>query len=84
MTLMFSQIPKFKKEIKMFEEKILYLKNNKIKNQARILLDELYNEARILDDAYSTSNNIKITPNDFKENIENTLEIRRKLYKILQ
>ena len=81
MTLAFSQIPKFKKEVKMFEQKILALKNPKIKSDARKLLDDLYNEALILDYAYSTHKNNKITPKDFTEN---TLAIRRKLYKILE
>jgi len=83
MTLQYSKIDKFKKEVRYFEKEIQNIKNLKVKEQARNLLDELYHQARLLDEGFQLENNPEIKPYQLVENRDTTIELRRKLHKLI-
>jgi hypothetical protein len=83
MTLKFSNITKFKKEISYFENEISKIKNAKVKQQARSILDEIYQQARLLDEGYQVENNPQIKPDQLISNRDIILDLRRKLYSLI-
>lgn len=84
MTLKFSNIPKFKKEVLFFESEIQKIKNVKLKEKARALLDEIYKETNLIDESYQVELNPDLNPRSIMEHRDNILDLRRQLHSLFK
>ena len=83
MSLTFTSIPKFKKEMKLFESEIRKIKNTTLKEKARKLLDEIYKESNLINESYQVELNPDLNPRAIMERRDNVLELRRRLYSLI-
>lgn len=71
-------------EIKLYRLQINNLTNDKVKQQANLLLQELQTQINLIDNAHSTKgNNLRIDPLLARSNVPKIIEIRKQLQKLL-
>jgi hypothetical protein len=79
-----SESEKFKKEIDFFRSKINQIPNEQVKNSATSILNNLISQSRLIDEGHSSRNNGYIDPRRLRDNLEQTIQLRINLQKIIE
>ena len=73
-----------KQEVNFYREKINNLNNEKLKQKANKLLQELQTQIHLIDEAHSTiGNNLQIDPRLSRNNVPKVVELRKQLNQLL-
>jgi preprotein translocase subunit SecA len=73
-----------KQEVEFYREKINNLNNEKLKQQANKLLQELQTQIHLIDETHSTiGNNLQIDPRLSRNNVPKVVELRKQLNQLL-
>ena len=75
---------KFKKEIDFFRSKINLINNDTVKKHATTLLNSLISQSKLIDEGHSFRNNGYIDPRRLRDNLEQTVQLRINLQKIIE
>lgn len=79
-----SDTKEFKKEFRNFKRDIDTIENVDVKNQATSLLNELLSKSKFIDEGHSPIGNTLINPKNFRETINDMVQIRRSIYKLIR
>jgi hypothetical protein len=77
------QATKFKKDFAQYKRDIEKISNESVKVECYALLSKLVEQFTIIDAAHELSNKL-IDPTKIRENVENSVKLRRKLNKIIK
>lgn len=83
MTLKFSEISKFQKDLNYFTQQLSTISNPVVKKECNELLKELSAHALIIDAGHDPANNGYIDPRSIHENRIRIIEIRKRLTSIV-
>jgi len=74
-------LPRVKKELTAYQESINLIENKHVKQKAQSLLDSLKDELYMIDRGHASEFDGNIQPKNIRENVVNSIEIRRELQK---
>ena len=74
---------KFQKDLRLYNSAIESITDESVKQQYQILLNKLIEQFKLIDAAHDTINR-DIDPTQVRDNVENSVQIRQKLNKIVK
>lgn len=84
MSLRINSLKKYRNELDFFKKEVDKIKINSIKKQGLSLISKLENEMKMIEQGHDSYYNGYINPVFLRDNISKSIDIRKKLHKLIK